>query len=73
MAQAAARSESFGGMESFAALLEETLGTSDSLEGTVVKGRVISIENDNVLIDVGLKSKAVLPSRSSAAPAAMSS
>src|SRR3954471_20844252 len=57
MAQAAARSESFGGMESFAALLEETLGTSDSLEGTVVKGRVISIENDNVLIDVGLKSE----------------
>ena len=40
-----------------AALLEETLGTSDSLEGTVVKGRVISIENDNVLIDVGLKSE----------------
>ena len=57
MAQAAARSESFGGMESFAALLEETLGTSDSLEGTVVKGRVISIENDTVLIDVGLKSE----------------
>jgi ribosomal protein S1 len=48
-------------MESFAALLEETLGTSDSLEGTVVKGRVISIENDNVLIDVGLKSRPCCP------------
>ncbi|MFD2261771.1 30S ribosomal protein S1 [Lacibacterium aquatile] len=43
--------------ESFAALLEESLGTGDSLEGTVVKGTVIAIENDFVLIDVGLKSE----------------
>ena len=41
--------------ESFAALLEESLGTSDSLEGTVVKGRIISVDSDQVLIDVGLK------------------
>jgi small subunit ribosomal protein S1 len=43
--------------ESFAALLEESLGTDSSLEGTVVKGRVIAVENDTVLIDVGLKSE----------------
>ncbi|WP_119677340.1 30S ribosomal protein S1 [Indioceanicola profundi] len=43
--------------ESFAALLEESLGTSESLEGTVVKGRVLSVDNDMVLIDVGLKSE----------------
>ncbi|WP_029012254.1 30S ribosomal protein S1 [Niveispirillum irakense] len=43
--------------ESFAALLEESFGTADSLEGTVVKGRVVSIDNDMVLIDVGLKSE----------------
>jgi len=43
--------------ESFAALLEETLGTGSSLEGTVVKGRVVAVENDTVLIDVGLKSE----------------
>ncbi|OWJ61361.1 30S ribosomal protein S1 [Inquilinus limosus] len=43
--------------ESFAALLEESLGQSESFEGTVVKGRVISIDNDMVLIDVGLKSE----------------
>jgi len=43
--------------ESFAALLEESLGTADSLEGTVVRGRVLSIDNDMVLIDVGLKSE----------------
>src|SRR6202050_913646 len=43
--------------ESFAALLDETMGVGDGLEGTVVKGRVISIENDAALIDVGLKSE----------------
>ena len=54
MAQAMART---GEKESFAALLEESLGTSESLEGTVVKGRVIAVENDMVTIDVGLKSE----------------
>src|ERR1700680_4507475 len=43
--------------ESFAALLDESLGVANSLEGTVIKGRVISIENDAALIDVGLKSE----------------
>lgn len=43
--------------ESFAALLEESLAQTDSFEGTVVKGRVIAIENDMALIDVGLKSE----------------
>jgi small subunit ribosomal protein S1 len=48
--------------ESFAALLDESLGVSTSgLEGTVVKGRVISIENDAALIDVGLKSEGRVP------------
>src|SRR5579859_2678369 len=43
--------------ESFAALLDESLGRAGSLEGTVLKGRVLAIENDSVLIDVGLKSE----------------
>jgi len=43
--------------ESFAALLEESLGTSDSLEGTVLRGTVISIDGDSALVDVGLKSE----------------
>ena len=43
--------------ENFAALLEESLGTADSLEGTVLKGRIVSIEGDAVLVDVGLKSE----------------
>ncbi|NYZ14702.1 30S ribosomal protein S1 [Azospirillum sp. RWY-5-1] len=58
MAQAMARTaEDRGGKESFAALLEESLGTAESLEGTVVKGRVVAVENDMVTIDVGLKSE----------------
>ena len=43
--------------ESFAALLEESLGTADSLEGTVLKGTVVAIEGDSALVDVGLKSE----------------
>ena len=47
--------------ESFAALLDESMGVGDSLEGTVVKGRVVAVENDAVLIDVGLKSEGRVP------------
>ena len=43
--------------ESFAALLEESMAAQDSLEGTVVKGTVISVDNDFALIDVGLKAE----------------
>ncbi len=43
--------------ESFEALLEESLGNTETFEGTVVKGTVLSIDNDMVLIDVGLKSE----------------
>src|SRR5438270_4658597 len=53
--------------ESFAALLDESLGVVNSLEGTVVKGRVISVENDAVLIDVGLKSEGRVPLKEFAA------
>jgi small subunit ribosomal protein S1 len=45
------------GKESFAALLEESLQQRDSFEGTVVKGIVVSIDNDAAMIDVGLKSE----------------
>ena len=54
--------------ESFAALLDESLGTASGLEGTVVKGRVLAIENDTVLIDVGLKSEGRVALKEFAAP-----
>ena len=43
--------------ESFADLLNETFGSKGSLEGSVVKGHIISIENDFAVIDAGLKSE----------------
>ncbi|HKT16442.1 MAG TPA: 30S ribosomal protein S1 [Stellaceae bacterium] len=57
-----------GKKESFAALLDESLGTASGLEGTVVKGRVLAIENDSVLIDVGLKSEGRVALKEFAAP-----
>ena len=54
--------------ESFAALLEETLGAEGRLEGTVIKGTVISIENDVALIDVGLKSEGRVATKEFAPP-----
>ncbi|WP_366555600.1 30S ribosomal protein S1 [Aquibaculum sediminis] len=49
--------------ESFAALLEESLGTEDGLEGNVLRGRVVAIDNDAVVVDVGLKSEGRIPLR----------
>ncbi|MGH1374761.1 MAG: 30S ribosomal protein S1 [Alphaproteobacteria bacterium] len=45
----------------FAALLGETLGVNDKFEGTVVKGVVIGLEDDFVIVDVGLKSEGRVP------------
>jgi len=47
--------------ESFAALLDESPGATSGLEGTVIKGTVLAVENDMVLIDVGLKSEGRVP------------
>ncbi len=43
--------------ETFADLLEESFAKNLKIEGSVVKGKVVSIENDIALIDVGLKSE----------------
>ena len=43
--------------ENFAALLEESIGAGNGLEGSVLKGIVVAIENDFALVDVGLKSE----------------
>jgi small subunit ribosomal protein S1 len=64
-AQAAVRET---GRESFAALLEESLGSRESFEGTVVRGTVVSIDNDFAVVDVGLKSEGRVPLREFAAP-----
>ncbi|MDB5478013.1 MAG: ribosomal protein [Alphaproteobacteria bacterium] len=43
--------------EDFASLLDESLKINNPLQGSVLKGRVIGLENDFVVIDVGLKSE----------------
>jgi small subunit ribosomal protein S1 len=43
--------------DDFSALLDETFGSSDFAEGTVVKGKVVGIEKDFAIIDVGLKTE----------------
>jgi small subunit ribosomal protein S1 len=54
---------SFASKENFAELLQESYGSSSGLEGSVVKGRVIAVENDTAVIDVGLKSEGRIPLR----------
>ena len=47
--------------ENFADLLEESLGDQGALEGKIVTGQVLAVENDMVVIDVGLKSEGRVP------------
>ena len=54
--------------EDFAALLAESYGASENLEGTVVAGWVIAIENDMAVIDVGLKAEGRVAIREFASP-----
>ncbi len=43
--------------EDFAAMLEESFGRVDLHEGSVVKGKVVGIEKDIAVIDIGLKTE----------------
>jgi small subunit ribosomal protein S1 len=47
--------------EDFAALLEESYGESEAIEGSVIKGRVVGIEKDVAVIDLGLKTEGRVP------------
>ena len=53
--------------ESFAALFEESARRTDKLEGSVVEGRVIAVDNDMAVIDVGLKAEGRVPLKEFAA------
>src|SRR6476646_3427116 len=43
--------------DDFSALLDESLGGRDFMEGQVVHGKVVAIEKDIAIIDVGLKTE----------------
>jgi len=63
MAKIAANIKDLEGSAEFAALLGEVLGTSSSFEGRVVKGTIIAVQDDAVIVDVGLKSEGRIPLR----------
>lgn len=47
--------------EDFASLLEESYRQHEAFEGSVVKGRVVAIEKDLAVIDIGLKTEGRVP------------
>ena len=49
--------------DDFAALLEQSFAEDNPVEGSVVEGRITAIENDLVIIDVGLKTEGRVPLR----------
>ena len=50
-------------VDDFAVLLEESLSKINLEEGKVVTGKVSAIENDFVIVDVGLKTEGRIPVR----------
>jgi small subunit ribosomal protein S1 len=54
--------------DEFAALLNETLADGVAYEGNVVKGKVVAIEKDLAVIDVGLKMEGRVPLKEFATP-----
>ena len=59
--QDAADAADFSTGEIFEDLLNETLGETDTFEGQVVKGTIVGLEGDVVVVDVGLKSEGRVP------------
>lgn len=56
------------GSESFEQLLNETLGAQGSFVGQVVEGRIVAIDKESVVIDVGLKSEGRVSLREFSSP-----
>src|SRR5919206_4271487 len=49
------------GEESFASLFEESLKREELKEGDIVKGKVIALGKDHVIVDIGYKSEGAIP------------
>jgi small subunit ribosomal protein S1 len=63
MAKAAAAATKTPSREDFAAMLEESFAKNDLQEGSVVKGKVVGLEKDIAVIDIGLKTEGRVPLR----------
>ena len=55
-------------VDDFAQMLEASMAGRDMMEGSVVKGQVTAIENDAVVIDVGLKTEGRIAMREFTGP-----
>jgi small subunit ribosomal protein S1 len=55
-------------LDDFAAMLDETLSPSARLEGSVVRGTVVGLDDDTVIVDVGLKSEGRVPLKEFGSP-----
>ena len=53
-----------GGMDSFAALFEQSVAGGDfAREGEIIAGTVVAVGRDTVVVDIGGKSEGVIPLR----------
>jgi len=46
--------------ENFAELFEESLKTIETRPGSIIKGTIVAVNKDNVIVDAGLKSESVI-------------
>ena len=54
--------------DDFAAMLEQSFNENAAAEGNVVRGHVVAVENDFVIVDVGLKTEGRIPLKEFAMP-----
>jgi small subunit ribosomal protein S1 len=68
MTATATATASMPSTDDFAAMLDESFGDADRIEGSVVTGIVIAIENDEAVVDVGLKAEGRVPLKEFSTP-----
>ena len=68
MAHIAANLKDRDGSPEFAALLDESFNDKKSIEGSVVSGKVVNIDTEFAIVDVGLKSEGRIPLREFSMP-----
>jgi small subunit ribosomal protein S1 len=68
MTQAQTADEQTPPTDDFAAMLEESFRSSDRIEGSVMTGTVIAIDNEDAVVDVGLKAEGRVPLKEFSTP-----
>ena len=68
MAHIAANLDDNAESNDFAKLLEESMKGQDEFEGTVVKGKIVALTDDDAIVDVGLKSEGRVALREFSSP-----